>query len=93
LDIAYQAIIKAEKHLKEYIRGLEEMMFITSHKVRQPVANILGLSSILHQVIDTPDELTKLVGYLQASAITLDAFTKELTEFITKLDREGKKNL
>jgi len=26
-------------------------MFITSHKVRQPVANILGITNILHDFI------------------------------------------
>jgi len=44
LTLAYRELKKTYAYLKEYIKGLEDMMFITSHKVRQPVANILGIT-------------------------------------------------
>jgi len=81
---------RAESHLKEYIYGMEEMMFITSHKLRQPVANILGLSSMLEEFLDSPENLKKMVSYLKESAVSLDVYTRELTAFITDLDQKGK---
>jgi len=90
LTIAYKELSEAEDNLKGYIKGLEEMMFITSHKVRQPVANILGIASILDDCINSPAQIKKLTGYLKTSALSLDAFTKELTSFITDLDEKGK---
>jgi hypothetical protein len=89
LTIANKELKEAESFLKQYVQGLEEMMFMTSHKVRQPVANIMGISSILDDFIDSPVQLKKLVGYLKVSALSLDDFTAELTTFIVELAKKG----
>jgi hypothetical protein len=68
------------------------MMFMTHHKVRQPVANILGISRILNQFLRSPATLKKMVGYMEVSAIALDDFTKELTIFVSELEKKGKSN-
>jgi hypothetical protein len=62
-------------------------MFITSHKVRAPIANILGLSSLLDQYLNSPTKLKEVVTYMKQSATSLDAFTKELTAFIVSLKK------
>ncbi|MES2265650.1 MAG: diguanylate cyclase [Bacteroidota bacterium] len=94
LITAYNKIKKAEEFLREYIVGLEEMMFITHHKVRQPVANILGISNLLGNFLRKPAMLKKLVNYMKQSAVKLDSFTVELTTFMTDLEQKGKdKNL
>jgi signal transduction histidine kinase len=90
LVLAYQELKKTEEYLKEYVSGLEEMMFMTSHKVRQPVANILGLSNILDDCIHSPTQLRKLMEYLKQSALSLDDFTRELTTFISNLEQKGR---
>ena len=90
LNSAYKELEKADEYLRGYIKGLEEMMFITSHKVRQPVCNILGIVSILDQFISSPAQLKKMVKYLKISALSLDSFTKELTKFIFDLEQKGK---
>lgn len=77
---------RAELVKKEYIKGLEEMIFMTSHKVRQPVAHILGISILLNDSVNSQEDLNKMVGYMKESALSLDAFTKELTSFIKKLE-------
>ncbi len=77
---------RAELAKKEYIKGLEEMVFMTSHKVRQPVAHILGISILLNDSVNSQEDLNKMVGYMKESALSLDAFTKELTSFIKKLE-------
>jgi len=90
LTIANRKLKKTEENLKEYIQGLKELMFVTSHKVRQPIANILGLSNLLERSKNSPDELRKLTGYLKQSALTLDIFTKELTTLMSGLKKKGR---
>ena len=60
-------------------------MFITSHRVRQPVTNILGISFELDQPSNSPEEIKEYLEFIKQSAVTLDAFTKELTIFISNL--------
>lgn len=67
------------------------MMFMTSHRVRQPIANILGFSSLLEQYINSPTEIRQSVDSIKQSALTLDSFTKELSLFICNLGRKEKK--
>jgi signal transduction histidine kinase len=90
LKIANRELKKAEEFQKEYIKGLEEMMFLTSHKVRQPIANILGFSNMLDNSMQSPDELKLSVDCIKESALILESFTKELTDFICHLDRKEK---
>jgi signal transduction histidine kinase len=71
---------KQQKELR--IKALEDMLFITSHKVRQPVANILGIAGLLDNPINSQEELNRIVGYIKQSTHLLDNFTKELNQFI-----------
>jgi PAS domain S-box-containing protein len=69
--------------LKDYITQLKEMLFMTSHRVRQPIANILGLSNVLDgESINNPVELKEIVDSIKFSAINLEEFTQELNHFI-----------
>ena len=79
-----------KEFLKQHVHGLEEMMFMTHHKVRQPVANILGMVNLIEQYANSPDELKKIVDYMKQSALDLDAFTRELTTFVANLEQKGK---
>ena len=90
LDSAYKELKRAEGQLKEHITGLEEMMFITSHKVRIPVANILGISNIIDDFMDSPVQLKTLLAHIKTSAETLDAFTTELAQFMSSLEQKSK---
>ena len=90
LIITYKELRRAEARMKDHIAGLEEMMFMTSHKVRKPVANILGLTALLEGFIRSPARLRKMIKYLKLSAEELDGFTKELTAFISDMEKKGK---
>ncbi|MGZ3900740.1 MAG: hypothetical protein ACXVNM_07965 [Bacteroidia bacterium] len=81
------AELKAQVIEKE-IRAveLEKMIFMTSHKVRKPIVQILGLANVLDDTIDKPVKLREIVNYIKESALELDALTKELTAFMTKID-------
>lgn len=69
-------------NLKDHITQLKEMIFMISHRVRQPIANILGLSDALDESINNPVEFKKIVDYMKQSAIDLEEFTHELNHFI-----------
>lgn len=81
---------KAEELHKEYIRGIKKIMFITSHKVRQPIANIIGLSQIIDLVKDSQQEIQNTLDLIIESAISLDLLTKELNEHVLLLNENKK---
>jgi PAS domain S-box-containing protein len=75
---------RREQNHKQYIAELEEMIFMTSHKVRQPVAHILGFINMLKgdSGKHSEENLKKIAGYMLQSSLALDSFTRELTELI-----------
>lgn len=82
---------KLNKERKAYIRELEEMLEITSHKVRKPVATSLGLMELLEMEGQlSEDNLKKIIRLLKPNVMELDVFTKELTAFI--YNTEAKRN-
>jgi signal transduction histidine kinase len=82
-------IKSVEKDKLEYINDPEEMMFMTSHKLRHPITQIIGLSDLLGDEL-SQEELTKVIGYSKASIASLDTFSRELTMFIHDLRRKIK---
>ena len=63
---------------------------MTSHKVRQPIANILGLSQVLDFSNDTKAEIKETLDYIKISAYSLDLLTKELNTYIIELRHKAK---
>jgi len=84
LKIAQKKAEKAEKIQKIYEKGLRQMMFIISHKIRQPITKIMGLSTLLEDGIENTDDVQHIVTYIKESSKLLDVFTKELTLFVSK---------
>lgn len=82
LKLAQKEIAKAAKIQKIYERGLREMMFIISHKIRQPIAKIMGLSLLLEDGLENSEEVHQIVTYMKESSKLLDVFTRELTTFV-----------
>jgi PAS domain S-box-containing protein len=79
-----------EKEKEEHIDRLEEMMFHTSHKVRQPVTHIMGFSYLLDRKMVNGNDLERVTDYLKASVKDLDNFTRELTETMHDLKTKVK---
>jgi light-regulated signal transduction histidine kinase (bacteriophytochrome) len=64
---------------------------MTSHRVRQPVSNILGIAHLLDVSGEMPQvELTKLSGFMKTSALLLDKYTDDLTHFTKELKSKKK---
>lgn len=74
---------KAEEKLKQNFQQLEEILFSLSHKVRQPVANILGISNLLDEELINEKDLNKIISFMKVSALNLDKFVHELTQLVS----------
>lgn len=78
-------ITKIDKELKivEFNSNLEEMMFAISHKIRNSIANILGLSKLLCDDVDLQNnEVKEILFLIIQSAESLNFSTEELSKFI-----------
>lgn len=75
---------QAEHHRKNQIHTLEQLLFMISHKVRQPVANILGISSTLNNQSFSQQELSEISQFISESATRLDQLTRELNDLVVK---------
>ena len=64
-------------------KALEEMLFITNHKVRHPIATLLGILLILKSSDFSEAEKEQVLQQMQKPINDLDEFTKELTHFMS----------
>jgi len=76
--------VRMEKERARYTENLEQMLHITSHKIRQPVSNIIGLANQLEFKNEMSDDAKQIMKYMKDSAVKLDVFTHELNDFIIK---------
>lgn len=76
---------KRELENVKYIKKLEEVLFKISHEVRHPVVQILGISQLLDKSLVSDPELEDLMGSIQESAKQLDAYTRDLSAFVTDM--------
>ena len=76
---------------RHYLKALEEMLFMVSHKVRKPVANILGLiDTINSDIVNLPASDLKIrCQYLCSSAHELDDIINELNTFIEQTEEQN----
>lgn len=72
----------AEQKRNAYTRALEDIAFHTSHEIRRPLANILGLIHIIEEDSVQPGELQAVAKGLKQSMEELDQATTGLYKFI-----------
>ncbi|TPE43445.1 PAS domain-containing protein [Pontibacter mangrovi] len=72
---------KAEEDNKLKSKALQEVIFDHSHLVRAPLANILGLITLLERTIQNGKEVTVIIAMLQQSASKLD---NQITSIVNK---------
>jgi len=82
--------LKEQQHLED----VQEILYITSHRIRKQVANIMGLTDLVntYNIILTKDDLKKHCRYLSLSANELDTIIKELNNFIEQSEQEKLQN-
>ncbi len=79
----------AESEKRKYLTALEDMLYMTSHEVRKPLATCMGLMNLVEG--DAPLsqlELWDTIKHLKSSALDLDSFTKKLTMFMNETEQK-----
>lgn len=66
--------------IKEQNENLREIAWMNSHKVRAPLANILGLTDLIVNHEDDIDEIKKIGRFLLGYAEELDNVVREVSE-------------
>lgn len=83
--IRYKILKDRKETIKEaHQKALEEMLFITNHKVRHPVATLSGMIHVLESSSFSDQESNEIIKLMQKPIHELDDFTKELTHFISE---------
>jgi hypothetical protein len=81
-DKTKEILQKDEIHtleLKQHVADLEDILFSLSHRLRQPIVNILGLSQLIEGETNTEEELHEIVRYINQNTKLLDDFSREIT--------------
>ena len=84
-----EKIVKARtQELENKNIALEEYAFINAHKLRSPVASILGLMNLMGKM-ELNDDTRTVVDHLQKSTDKLDSIVSDITVAIEKGDRKN----
>jgi signal transduction histidine kinase len=76
--------------LEKKNKALEEYAFINAHKLRSPVASILGLINLLNKA-SLSDEAKSIMSHLEDSTSKLDEIVSSITKAIEKGARGNKR--
>jgi light-regulated signal transduction histidine kinase (bacteriophytochrome) len=71
--------LKYIKAVEEQNKKLREISWIQSHKVRAPLARIMGLIPLLKDAKAKNSEREKIIDFLNSSAVELDEIIKDIT--------------
>jgi len=81
----------AEEAKNQRIHELEELLYVLSHELRLPVANILGISKIFEKYFEEQELLIELLYFIKQSAESLDEFTRKITLYVHELGENERK--
>jgi signal transduction histidine kinase len=76
---------KNEKQKEENLKAVLEMLFMISHRLRQPICSIQGLNALLENHEQSIQELKEISYFLKDSIGKLDQYSEELTNFLTEI--------
>ncbi|MFY8109515.1 MAG: PAS domain S-box protein [Bacteroidia bacterium] len=84
---AEQKLEQANIELKEKIERIQSYAFANSHKVRAPLANLIGLVDVLEN-----EHKPELIDMLKTSALSLDHEVNQMNEILTDHSKLNVKN-
>ena len=82
-----------QRRIIEQNKKLKEFAFLTSHKLRQPLANIMGLIELVKSESQSQRDVTITFETIKMLTSQLDGVVHEMNNAITKLDVEVEKSL
>ncbi|PKH67926.1 hypothetical protein CXF59_05455 [Flavobacterium sp. ALD4] len=63
--MANKELERNQEYQKEYIEGIEMMIYMSSHQIRQPIVNIPGSSQLIHLSTETKLDLKQTLDYIK----------------------------
>lgn len=82
-----------ESRILEQNKRLKDFAFLTSHKLRQPLANILGLIELVKSESQSQHDVTITFETLRMLTGQLDDVVHQMNDALTELDMEAEKSL
>lgn len=76
---------KSELAKELYVKEMEKVLFKISHEMRHPIVQILGISEVIGYANLSEDEMKSFLACMKDSAVTLDNYTRDLTNFVTSI--------
>ncbi|NJM24187.1 MAG: hypothetical protein HC859_00165 [Bacteroidia bacterium] len=76
------ALKNAEEERSLYIEDLEQIAFMTSHKIRGPIATMMGLVELLRMNGCEPGERNMIFENLKSCIVNLDRCSRQMSAFI-----------
>src|SRR5690606_35556476 len=80
---AEQKLQKSLKDLRKYNTELQSYAYVISHNLRAPIANIMGLMSLVELDMDDAEAMGEYMRELKVSANSLDQIVKELNNKVS----------
>ena len=74
----------AEIKMTKYVEDMERITFMTSHKVRAPIATMLGLLELLKMNAIPSDQWDTVLLHFRDCISNLDLYTRELSIFLNQ---------
>lgn len=84
---------ESKNKIQEQNSRLREFAFLTSHKLRQPLANVLGLIDLVKSESESKNDVTITLETLRMLTGQLDQVVHEMSEVLTEIDSEVEKSL
>lgn len=78
--VAWYGTLEDITDKKEYIKGLEDILFDISHVMRKPVTTLIGLANNIQKENLEQSSLKKSIQYIKTVSVEMDDYTKKLTE-------------
>ncbi len=73
--------------LSQNIKDLKHFSYVTSHNLRAPIANLLGLTSLIDQYKVSSKSLKQILDGIKQSALMFDDTVKDLTQVLVIKDQ------
>lgn len=96
-DITAQKKLEIEREritteLLQRNKALEQFTYVISHNLRAPVANIIGLSSLMSDMDLKAEEVSTIVGSISQSAGKLDEVISDLNQ-VLQIEKDSNENV
>ena len=74
---------KMEEERTNYLKSVEDMLYIVSHEIRKPITTCQGLLNMMQdEMPQTSEEYFEAIRHLNASAAELDDYSRKLNEYL-----------